>query len=130
MYNTNTINAATGTAIALGIFKSKSSALKHFKTAKRQRLPIQLFKNGLVDNFNPDRLSKTPYPSHNRPRGAANLASVRFHRKTIRRSGSISSPVWIYKENSKLTMLDGVHRVVASYLEDKRNVPAFIVSPS
>lgn len=109
----NTSNAAIGTGILLGIFKTRKSALRKLKTAKNRKIPLALFKEGKVDNFNPARLvGPNPYPKSDRPRGSANLESVRFHRRTIRKYGSVSTPVWLYRSNNKYVMLDGVHRVV------------------
>lgn len=124
----DTFNAAVGTGILLGIFKTRKSALGKLKTAKNRKIPLTLFKQGKVDNFNPNRLSSNPYPKSDRPRGKANLASVRHHRRTIRKLGKIDKPVWLYRSNNKYTMLDGVHRVVASYLEHKKTVPARIIT--
>ena len=124
----DTLNSAAGTAVDLGIFPSLKRAKQTLRRAKHTRLPVSLFKSGAVDNINPARLSKNPYPKKDRPRGESNLASVRFHRNTIRKMGQISKPVWVLREGNKLTMLDGVHRVVASYLEHKRFVPARVAT--
>jgi ParB-like chromosome segregation protein Spo0J len=36
-------------------------------------------------------------------------------------------PVWIAKQKGRYILLDGAHRLVATYLEGKRTVPAYIV---
>jgi hypothetical protein len=120
----DTLKAAAGTGMMLGLFKTRKSALRNLKTAKTRKLPISLFKSGKVDNLNPQRLSKNPYPKSDRPRGSENLMSVKFHRRTIRKTGQITKPVWLYHDKNKYVMLDGVHRVVATYLEKKRFIPA------
>ena len=117
------------TAINIGLVPNEEAATaQHVLHTTQESLPIQLFKEGHVENINPERLSATPYPSADRPRGQANLLSVRHHRRTIRRRGCVESPIWIARKGSRIIMLDGVHRVVATYLEGKRTIPAYVVN--
>ncbi len=38
------------------------------------------------------------------------------------------SPIWIVNDNNKLTLLDGAHRVVASYIEKQKYIPAYVIT--
>ena len=117
-----------GTSLLIGLFPDEEAATRaHVLQTVEATLPITMFKACKVDNLNPARLSENPYPVENRPRGKADLASVAHHRRTIRSKGRVTSPVWLAKKDGKYIMLDGVHRVVATYLEKKRTIPAYVV---
>jgi len=79
-----------------------------------------------LNNFNPARLSKDPYPKEDRPRGQADLDSVLHHRRIIRQQGD-TEPIWIVLKKGNYTLLDGAHRIIATYLETKRTIPAYII---
>lgn len=79
-----------------------------------------------MGNFNPARLCDDPYPVSDRPRGKKDLQSVKYHRQTIK-NGLPVHPIWIYKHDGAYTLLDGAHRIVAHYLENKRKIPAIVV---
>ena len=108
---------------------------KVFSSVKTSSYSL-IFESKLVDfqvskcrnlhNFNPDRLSKDPYPKEDRPRGQDDLDSVLHHRRTIRREGE-TEPIWIALKDGEYTLLDGAHRIVATYLENKRTIPAHVV---
>lgn len=126
---TDTLTAAIGTAVELGLFPTETDAVRTFVGhTTEKKLPLSLFRSGAVDNINPQRFSQTPYPTSDRPRGQANLRSVAHHRRTVRAKGRVDAPIWVAKKNRKYIMLDGVHRTVATYLENKRTVPAFVVN--
>ena len=111
------------TSLKLKLFSSRKAATAaHMSNTEFMRFTISAARN--LDNFNPDRLSKDPYP--NKPRGNNDLKSVRYHRKQIRDEGEVE-PVWIAKQKGHYILLDGAHRLVATYLEGKRTVPAYIV---
>jgi ParB-like chromosome segregation protein Spo0J len=79
-----------------------------------------------LDNFNPARLSNNPYPKENRPRGKKDLESVLYSRKIIQKEGQ-TEPIWIALKKGNYTLLDGAHRIVATYLEKKETIPAYII---
>ena len=81
-----------------------------------------------LENFDLVRLSKNPYPKDNRPRGQKDLDSVSYHRRKIRKDGQ-TAPIWILKKNKKNILLDGAHRIVATYLENKQKIPCYIITP-
>jgi hypothetical protein len=116
------------TSVKLGIFSSaKTSSYSHIFDSKMVR--FQLSKCRDLGNFNPARLSRDPYPKEDRPRGQDDLDSVAHHRRTIRRQGE-TDPIWIAVKDGDHTLLDGAHRIVATYLENKRTIPAYVVHPA
>ena len=79
-----------------------------------------------LQNFNYRRLSTNPYPEHDRHRGEADLKSVLYHQQMISKLGH-TEPVWIALKDNHYILLDGVHRIVATYLENKQHVHSFII---
>jgi len=124
----NIIQHSIGTSLNLKIFKNKSDALfAHIYKSKLVKLPLSIFTN--VDNFDPIRLQNTAvkaYPINNRPRGKHDISSVKYHQKQIQQGKDIS-PIWIIQKNNKYILLDGAHRIVASYIEDKKYIDAYII---
>ena len=106
----------------------KDASFAHIFKSKLVKLPLSIFKN--VNNFNPDRLQKSAvkaYPLNNRPRGLHDISSVKFNQKQIQQKKDIL-PIWMIKRNKKYTLLDGAHRIVASYIEDKRYINAYVIN--
>ena len=122
----NTLKDSVETSVALKIFPSKESASRaHIFNTTFTVLDKSLWND--LQNFNPDRLSTTPYK--NKPRGENNMKSVNYHKKQIQKYG-YTSPIWVAKKGDIYTLLDGAHRLVATYLADKSKIPAFIVDLS
>lgn len=115
-----------GTSMLLRLFPSeKDAAYAHIFKSTFLKFPM-VDARGL-ENFNHAvRLSKEPYPKDDRPRGQEDLDSVQYHRRAIRKNGS-TEPIWIALKDGKHILLDGAHRLVATHLENKRTIPAFIV---
>lgn len=116
------------TSLKLGLFKSKEKAIyKHIYNSKLISLPLSKCKH--LNNFNPDRLKKSAvkaYPLDDRPRGNDDIKSVKYYQKRIQKNLDIQ-PIWIVKKNNIFTLLDGAHRIVASYIEDKKHIPAYCI---
>ena len=113
------------TSVKTKVFSSvKTSSYSHIFESKLVDFQVSKCRN--LHNFNPDRLSKDPYPKEDRPRGQDDLDSVLHHRRTIRRDGE-TEPIWIALKDGEYTLLDGAHRIVATYLENKRTIPAHVV---
>ena len=113
------------TSVKIKLFSSlKISSYYHIFNSKLVRFP--LVKCRELNNFNPVRLSKDPYPEEDRPRGQKDLDSVLHHRRTIHQQGH-TEPIWIALKNGEYTLLDGAHRIVATYLENKRTIPTYII---
>jgi len=122
----NTLKDSVMTSVALEIFPSEETASRaHIFDTTFTVLDKSLWNN--LQNFNPDRLSNTPYK--NKPRGENNMKSVNYHKKQIETYG-YTSPIWVAKQGETLTLLDGAHRLVATYLAGKTDIPAFIVDLS
>jgi len=108
------------TSVNLGVFKNRAAASEaHVYKSSYMMIPMALC--GELNNFNPDRLSNNPYPD--RPRGNADMNSVKYHRAQIRQHGQ-TTPIYVGSNN---TLFDGAHRIIAYYLEKKRQVPAYII---
>ena len=122
----NTLKDSVLTSVALKIFPSEESASRAHIFKTTFTVLDKSFWNDL-QNFNPDRLSTTPYA--NNPRGENNLKSVNYHKKQIQQYGH-TSPIWLAKKEGTYTLLDGAHRLVATYLAGKSEIPAFIVDLS
>ena len=116
------------TSITMGFFKSiKDSTNAHIYKSKLVNFPLSKFNN--VYNFNPIRLQNSAvkaYPTHDRPRGKADISSVKFYQKQLQQSKNIQ-PIWILQINKKYVLLDGAHRIVASYIENISSILAYII---
>lgn len=113
------------TAVTMKLFSSLNVAsYHHIFNSKLESITMAQCRD--LDNFKSARLSKDPYPEHDRPRGQEDLDSVKQLRQKIRKHGLID-PIWIYQKNGVNILLDGAHRIVAHYLENKRAVPCYII---
>lgn len=120
-----TIKDSVETSVSIKLFSSlKISSYYHIFKSKFIRLPMSQCRN--LDNFNPARLSEDPYPKEDRPRGQKDLDSIVYHRQMIRKQGH-TEPIWIVLKNGKYTLLDGAHRIVSTYLENKRTIPSYVI---
>jgi len=114
------------TSVALKLFSSQKVAAEHhvFNTTYQM---VSISDCKTMENIDPVRFSSDPYPAHDRPRGQRDLDSVKYHRRIIRKTGQ-TEPIWIAKKGDRYIKLDGVHRIVATNMENKRQIPAFIVN--
>ena len=121
---------AIETSVSMKIFLNKNTAaLRHVFNAKLTKFPMSYCKNKL-ENFNPDRLQESAvkaYPLSDRPRGEKDISSVKFYQKQLKEKKDIPA-IWIIKDKSKYILLDGAHRIVASYIEKKKYMDAYIVN--
>ena len=122
------MNDAVETSMSMGFFPSLDRALRAHLTARQGNVPMRMFTRGKVGNISRQRLSRMPYPPHDRPRGTKDMASLRYHRRLIRQGHPVP-PVWLLqpRRGKKLVLLDGVHRVAALHLEGVSQVPAYVV---
>lgn len=113
------------TSVSIKIFSSLNiSSYYHIFKSKLVRFPLSKCRE--LHNFNPARLSRDPYPKEDRPRGQKDLESVLHHRRIIRQHGH-TEPIWIALKKGEYTLLDGAHRIVSTYLENKRTIPTYII---
>ncbi len=79
------LNDAIETALNLGLFSSYDEAKSVFEKSTSTNIPFSILRN--MNNFNPDRLQDTAeksYPMNNRPRGKADIDSVKYSQNLIR----------------------------------------------
>jgi len=113
------------TSVNMKIFSSlKTSSYYHIFKSNLVWFPLSKCRE--LNNFNPDRLSKDPYPKEDRPRGQKDLDSVLYHRRIIRKQGH-TEPIWIAFKKGEYTLLDGAHRIIATYLENKHTILTYII---
>jgi len=122
------LNDSIETSISMKIFKTKEEAtMKHIFNSKLISFPLSGCKN--LDNFDPERLQKSAvkaYPVHDRPRGDKDISSVKYYQKLIKNKLDIQ-PIWIIKKKNSYILLDGAHRIVASYIENKKYIATYII---
>jgi hypothetical protein len=120
---------AISTSVSMKLFLDKNNAaLTHVFNAKLTKFSMSNCKNKL-ENFDPNRLQSTAvkaYPISNRPRGEKDISSVKYYQKQIKEKKDIPA-IWIIKDKNKYILLDGAHRIVASYIENKKNMNAYII---
>ena len=116
------------TSVSMKLFENiNESSLAHIFNSKLVKINLLLCKNIL--NFNSNRLQNTAeeaYPIDNRPRGDADINSVFFHQKQIQ-NGECLEPIWIIVRDNNYILLDGAHRIVASYIEKKQVLYSYII---
>ena len=109
------------TSVDTKIFKNREeAAYSHIFNSKLVKIPLNTFKNNNVDNFDSVRLQNSAvkaYPLTRRPRGNKDIISVKYYQKQIQQKKEVT-PVWMVQKNKKYILLDGAHRIVASYIED------------
>lgn len=125
----NILKDSIDTSVSMKLFKNREDAsIAHI--FKSKLVKINMAQIILLENFNPLRLKKSAekaYPLNNRPRGDADINSVIFYQKLIEEKKDIS-PIWIINKDNKYTLLDGAHRIVASYIGKKNNINAYIIT--
>ena len=118
-----------GTSVEMKLFKSKEEAtMKHIFNSKLISFPLSKCKN--LNNFNPERLQPSAvksYPLHNRPKRDKDISSVKYFQKLIKNKLDIQ-PIWLIKNNNNYILLDGAHRIVASYIENQQYIPAYLIN--
>jgi hypothetical protein len=116
------------TSVRIKIFSSLNKSLHaHVFESDLVLFPMSMCKD--LSNFDQTRLSADPYPKGNRPRGQADINSVIFHINTIHRDGEVDS-IYIAVKDGNYILLDGAHRIAATYLEKKKTIPAYLVNAS
>lgn len=126
----NILQDSISTSVSIKIFKNKEDALiAHIYKSKLLKINLSTFKNNEVINFDSNRLQKSAvkaYPINNRPRGNSDISSVKYYQKQIQQKKEIT-PIWMIQKNNKYILLDGAHRIVASYIEEKPFIYAYLI---
>jgi len=124
-----TLRDSIETSVSMKLFKTKEEAtMKHIFNSKLISLPLSKCKH--LNNFNPERLQSSAikaYPIDNRPRGNRDISSVKYYQKLIKKGLDIQ-PIFILVKGKNYILLDGVHRIVACYIENKKDIPAYLIS--
>jgi hypothetical protein len=127
----NTIQHSIDTSVSMNLFKNREeSSYAHIFKSKLVMFPLSKIKK--LQNFDPIRLKKSAteaYPSCDRPRGKKDIDSIKYHVKLLHQNKEID-PIWIITKNNKYILLDGCHRIVASYIENKKYIKAYIIKYS
>jgi hypothetical protein len=129
MNNIQILKDSISTSVNMKLFTSIDKASHaHIFNSKLEKFPLSKCNEELL-NFNPQRLQSTAvkaYPLDNRPRGDIDIKSVKFYQKQLQNKKEIDA-IWILRKNDNYILLDGVHRIVASYIEKKKYILAYII---
>jgi hypothetical protein len=121
---------SVSTSVNIKLFENKQDArLAHILKSKLVEIPLSMFANNGVENFNSDRLKDSAvkaYPLDDRPRGNVDISSVEYHQSQIKQQNDID-PIWLVYKNNKYLLLDGAHRIVASYIEGVEFIRAYVI---
>ena len=124
----NILQDSIDTSIDMKIFKNRKIAtFAHIFKSKLVKIQLSMFNN--IDNFNPNRLQKSAtkaYPINDRPRGNSDINSVKYYQKQIQQKKNIT-PIWMIYKNNKYILLDGAHRIVASYIEGQKYINVYVI---
>ena len=116
------------TSIALGIYQTKEeSSYAHIFNSQLVKMPISVFDD--VENFDSNRLQKSAvkaYPINNRPRKEDDIKSVKYYQTQIKK-GIFIQPIWLINQKGKYILLDGAHRIVASYIENEKFINSYVI---
>ena len=121
---------SVSTSVSMKLFENKQDAhLAHILKSKLVEIPLSIFANNGMENFNSVRLKECAvkaYPLDDRPRGNADISSVEYHQNQIKQQNDID-PIWLLYKNNKHVLLDGAHRIIASYIEGVEFIRAYII---
>jgi hypothetical protein len=116
------------TSVDLKIFKNiEQASSAHIFKSELIKLPLSIFKN--VKNFDPQRLQESAlkaYPITNRPRGGDDIKSVKFYQTQLKQKINIH-PIWMIHKDETYILMDGAHRIVASFIENKKHIYAYVI---
>ena len=121
---------SVSTSVNIKLFENKQDArLAHILKSKLVEIPLYMFANNGIENFNSNRLKESAakaYPLDDRPRGNVDISSVEYHQSQIKQQNDID-PIWLVYKNKKYILLDGAHRIVASYIEGAQFIRAYVI---
>ena len=122
---------SVSTSVSMKLFENKQDAhLAHILKSKLVEIPLPTFANNNMENFNSVRLKESAvkaYPLDDRPRGNADISSVEYHQNQIKQQNGTINPIWLLYKNNKYVLLDGAHRIIASYIEGVEFIRAYII---
>ena len=122
---------SVSSSVSMKLFENKQDAhLAHILKSKLVEIPLSIFANNNMENFNSVRLKESAvkaYPLDDRPRGNADISSVEYHQNQIKQQNGTINPIWLLYKNNKYVLLDGAHRIIASYIEGVEFIRAYII---
>lgn len=123
------ILGSINTSMKLKLFGSKEESTEaHLNKSILTKISFNSSKFKNMDNFNRDRLKTSAcqaFPLNNRPRGLEDIRSVKYFQKILENQDLL--PIWIVEKSGQYILLDGVHRIVASYIEKKTYIYAYVI---
>ena len=134
-YNNNNkykiISDSVAASITIKLFDNiKDSCFVHIFNSKISKFDLVNYNKKNIVNINKNRLSETvelAYPENDRPRGENDLKSVKYHQEILKNGDELEA-IWIIEKNGKKYILDGFHRLAASYIEKKHNIDAYFIT--
>jgi len=126
-----TICDSVSASLTIKLFDNiKESCFVHIFNSQLRHFELSNYKKPFITNINKNRLSSTPelaYPENDRPRGDNDLKSVEFHMSKLQNGESLE-PIWIIEKKGKRYILDGFHRLAASYIENKEWIDSYYIT--
>jgi hypothetical protein len=118
-------------SITIKLFENiLDSCLAHIFNSKIGKFNLVNYNKEYIKNINKNRFAETPelaYPESDRPRGDSDLVSVKYHQERLRNGENLEA-IWIIEKNGKRYILDGFHRLAASYIEKRTNIDAYFIT--
>lgn len=118
-------------SITIKLFDNiKDSCFAHVFNSKMGKFDLVNYNKEYIKNINKNRLAETAelaYPEGDRPRGESDLVSVKYHQERLQNGENLEA-IWIIEKNGKKYILDGFHRLAATYIEKRTNIDAFFIT--
>jgi hypothetical protein len=125
------ITDSVSASITIKLFDNiKDSCYAHVFNTKLGKFDLVNYNKQYIKNINKNRLADSPelaYPESDRPRGDNDLLSVKYHQERLQNGENLEA-IWIIEKNGKKYILDGFHRLAASYIEKRTNIDAFFIT--
>ena len=125
------ITDSVSASITIKLFDNiKDSCFAHVFNSKIGKFDLVNYNKEYIKNINKNRLAETAemaYPECDRPRGDNDLLSVKYHQERLKNGENLEA-IWIIEKNGKKYILDGFHRLAASYIEKQTNIDANFIT--
>jgi hypothetical protein len=125
------ITDSVSASITIKLFDNiKDSCFVHVFNSKISKFDLVNYNKENIKNINKNRLAESAemaYPEFDRPRGESDIVSVKYHQERLQ-NGEDLEAIWIIEKNGKKYILDGFHRLAASYIEKRTNIDAYFIT--
>jgi len=125
-----TIASSIRQNIEFNFFKNKYDACNAYVFNCKKKYINYMQWISKMHSFKKNRLKNTPeeaYPINDRPRGIKDIDSVNYWIQMIKNNNYIP-PIIILNINNETHLVDGYHRLIATYILNKNNILAKIIS--